>query len=234
MKIKFVFILSISMLLLESCANKNFLVAPTFTNVKKIASLQFGQSLNDVNQALGIYPYDVIALSEGDLICQYKYRIMERKIPISNRGEFHRFTEADSLSLSSELAQTYGKIFYTDWKDLYVSFKGGKLVSYTSTSGFERANYILLVEGTIKLLKDKPLQYSHFGVSNFSSNTQLYMGDKSKKNTQFYLDGNPNNGSSVLSDSSVLDLNKILFPLDKDGKFKSFGNATKNLFGKKK
>lgn len=234
MKIKFVFILSISMLILESCANKNFLVAPTFTNVKKISSLQLGQSLNDVNQVLGIYPYDVITLSEGDLICQYKYRIMERKIPLSNRGEFHRFTEADSLSLSSELAQTYGKVFYTDWKDLYVSFKGGKLVSYTSTSGFERANYILLVEGTIKLLKEKPLQYSHFGVSNFSSNTQLNMGDKAKKNTQFYLEGKPYNCSSALSDSSILDINKILFPLDKDGKFKSFGKTSKYIFGPKK
>lgn len=219
MKIKFVFILSISMLLLESCANKNFLVAPTFTNVKKIASLQLGQSLNEVNQALGIYPYDVIALSEGDLICQYKYRIMERKIPLSNRGEFHRFSEADSLSLSSELAQTYGKVFYTDWKDLYVSFQNGKLVSYTSTSGLERANYIMLVNGTIKLLKDKPLEYSHF-----------------TENNSYVLPwSNGENVKLPSSDGKDRDiLNRILFPLDKDGKFKSFGKTSKSILDTKK
>lgn len=220
MKIKFVFILSISMLILESCANKNFLIAPTFTNVKKISSLQLGQSLNEVNQVLGIYPYDVMTLSEGDLICQYKYRIMERKIPISNRNEFHRFTESDSLSLSSELAQTYGKVFYTDWKDLYVSFKGGKLVSYTSTSGLERANYIMLVNGTIKLLKEKPLEYSHFSENNMFGLNQLNLDSKGS-----------NNGFDS-KDRNIV--NQILFPLDKDGKFKAFGKTSKNFIGPKK
>jgi hypothetical protein len=220
MKIKFVFILSISMLILESCANKNFLIAPTFTNVKKISTLQLGQSLNEVNQVLGIYPYDVMTLSEGDLICQYKYRIMERKIPISNKNEFHRFSESDSLSLSSELAQTYGKVFYTDWKDLYVSFKGGKLVSYTSTSGLERANYIMLVNGTIKLLKEKPLEYSHFSENNMFGLNQLNLDSKGS-----------NNGFDS-KDRNIV--NQILFPLDKDGKFKAFGKTSKNFIGQKK
>ena len=208
------------MLILESCANKNFLIAPTFTNVKKISTLQLGQSLNEVNQVLGIYPYDVMTLSEGDLICQYKYRIMERKIPISNKNEFHRYSESDSLSLSSELAQTYGKVFYTDWKDLYVSFKGGKLVSYTSTSGLERANYIMLVNGTIKLLKEKPLEYSHFSENNMFGLNQLNLDSKGS-----------NNGFDS-KDRNIV--NQILFPLDKDGKFKAFGKTSKNFIGQKK
>jgi len=217
MKKKLVFVLLISVVLLEGCANKNFVVAPTFTNVKKISTLQMGQSLNEVNQSLGIYPFDVITLSEGDLICQYKYRIMERRIPMSNGGEFHRFTEADSMSLSSELAQTYGKVFYTDWKDLYVSFKGGKLVSYTTTSGLERANYILLVNGAIKLLKDKPLEFSHFTENNAM---------------QFFVDPKSSYGiGGDQKDRNIVD--KILFPLEKDGKFKTFGKSTTKFFGPK-
>ena len=55
-----------------------------------------------------------------------------------------------------------GAKFYTEWKKLYVFFKDGKLASFITSDGLKDANYLMLVNGSIKLLSENDLDFSHF------------------------------------------------------------------------
>ena len=102
---------------------------------------------------LNVEPYDIV--SGGDIfLCYYNYRLLERKIPIANSNKNRSINDLDSQSLNSELSQITGAKFYTEWKKLYVFFKDGKLASFITSDGLKDANYLMLVNGSIKLLSD--------------------------------------------------------------------------------
>ena len=201
--------LSVSIL---GCSKKTFVVAPPFTDVKKILNLHDGMSIDDVNKNLGIEPYDVLFLSGGGGVCYYNYRLKDRKINISNTNDFHDLSsESKDKNLSSEKAQTYGSTFYSEWKKLYCTFKEGKLTDFVSITGVEDANYLLLVNGSIKLLSTKPLEYSHF-----SKLTPNYINGEAKVTPE-------------TKDRDIID--GILFPLRNDGGFKKSNPPRKKKTG---
>ena len=152
---KYLYLLLIA-LVISSCTSRNFVVAPSFTNVQKISSLEKDQNLQEVNNLLNVEPYDIV--SGGDIfLCYYNYRLLERKIPIANSNKNRSINDLDSQSLNSELSQITGAKFYTEWKKLYVFFKDGKLASFITSDGLNDANYLMLVNGSIKLLSEKDL-----------------------------------------------------------------------------
>jgi hypothetical protein len=194
-------------LILFSCAQSKILVAPPFTDVDKISKLESGQSKGKVAELLGITPYDVLYLSDGNVVYFYNYRLLDRKLEVDNSREN---IEKKAKTLSSNESQTIGEPFYSQWKRLYVCFKNNALSHFITDSGLEDANYLELVNGTIKLLNSKSLE-----LNNFYEQSTLVIT-------------NPNNsGVSSITDNKSLNIQKLLFPLDKNGKFLNTDNPRK-------
>ena len=199
-------------LMISSCTSRNFVVAPSFTNVQKISSLEKDQNLQEVNNLLNVEPYDIV--SGGDIfLCYYNYRLLERKIPIANSNKNRSINDLDSQSLNSELSQMTGAKFYTEWTKLYVFFKDGKLASFITSDGLKDANYLMLVNGSIKLLSENDLDFSHFS-----------------KNSNINLSGQINQNSSNNLDKDRDIIENMLFPVqyNKEFEFSRENNKIKN------
>ena len=191
-------ILFLVIFLSSSCSQSKFIVAPPFTDVEKISKIELGQSKEQVNDILGISPYDVLYLNGGNQVCFYNYRLLDRRLTIDNSK--NNIENGPGTTLSSQQGQTSGVPFYSEWKRIYVNFKNGIVEHYTTDAGLEDANYIGLVNGTIKLLNSKSLELKNF------------YSDPSKSSTQT---------------NESLDIDKILFPLKLNGKFKSTDSPRK-------
>lgn len=195
------------------CNMSKFVVAPPFTDVEKIGKVEIGKAYDEVNQTLGIKPYDVLYLNDGNQLCYYNYRLLERKISVANS---RKKAARSSDNLSSQVAQTFGEPFYTEWKRLYINFIDGKVAYFTTDSKLKNANYIALVNGTIKLLNSTDLKLDHF----YSSSYNTVYGE---------------NGNIILSEDTQkenLDIEKILFPLKYNGSFKP--NKSNKFFKRNK
>ena len=203
---------------IQSCSRNTFVVAPPFTNVKKITQLTKGMTFAEVSTTLGIDPYDVVYTNETESLCYFNYRILDRKIPVLNSIDSQTESQIDSLNLSSDAAQVYGKKFYSEWKKLYVSFKDGKLINFISSTGLSEANYILLVNGQIKLLSKKDLEFSHFSKPNILTNGAASTGTGA-------------NATSTNKDYDAIE--NLLLPLNYDGTFKKNTESKKKFFTKK-
>lgn len=211
-KINFIVLFSLIGLVLSSCSQSKFIVAPPFTDVEKISKIEIGQTKEDVNKTLGISPYDILYLTDGDYMCYFNYRLVDRKINIDNSNKNRN--EGSGATLSSQEAQTKGEPFFTEWRRVYVNFTDGKVSHYTTDAGLEDANYIQLVNGTIKLLNKEDLKLANF--------------------YQYQNQGGGitiNNESTGDNSSETIDLDKILFQLKLNGKFKKTDSPRKNNKG---
>ena len=70
-KFNLIYTLIISGFLITSCSQSKFIVAPPFTDAEKISKIEKGQTKDDVNKILGITPYDVLYLKDGDYMFSY-------------------------------------------------------------------------------------------------------------------------------------------------------------------
>ena len=183
-----------------SCVQSKFIVAPPFTNVEKISNIETGQSKDDVNKELGIQPYDLLYLNNGDFLCYYNYRLVGRRVNIDNS---RKNQEKGSDHMSSNKAQTNGEPFYTEWRKVYINFKDGKVTHYTTDTGLRNSSYIQLVNGMIKLLNKEDLKLENFHERNNGSGVNI--------NTE---------GPSEACCTESIDIDKILFQLKRNGEFK--------------
>lgn len=200
-------------MLLGSCSNKGFLVAPEFTNIDKIIKLETGMTLEEVNTELRIRPFDAYNLDDNNLTLVYNYRLKERRIPVTNYGVYvNLYDDAVNKSVHSEDAQKNGTVFYTKWKRLFVHFKDGKCAGYITDSGREDANHLALINGSIRLLReDSKLKIIGEHVVPLDENGNFWSypkGEENSENSYFWL----NLGNGV---------NKI-FGIDKDKKKKGY------------
>ncbi len=142
---KFIMILLLSISLLVGCASRTGWIAPPYTNVDKILNVQPGMTLSEVNQTLGIDPFDVYYIyADGSFILVYNYRLKYRMMDESI---------IDKERITSEQAQTVGEPIYPDYSSrLYVKFKNNIVQSLITDVGKENAEYILLVENNVQLL----------------------------------------------------------------------------------
>lgn len=195
-------------MLFTGCSQSKFVVAPPFTNVDKISKIETGQSKEDINTTLGIKPFDILYLNDGNFMCYYNYRLEERRINIDNSSK-NRDT-GSGATLSSDEAQTAGEPFYTEWRRVYINFKDGKVTHYTTDAGLRGANYIQLVNGTIRLLNKQELKIENFYAQS------VYKSDI-----------NINSQSGQNHDVESIDVEKVLFQLKYNGKFMGMKNVTK-------
>jgi hypothetical protein len=52
--------------------------APRYTSVEKVFTLKVGMTKDEVNQALGITPYNISSISDSESVYLYKYRLTDR------------------------------------------------------------------------------------------------------------------------------------------------------------
>jgi hypothetical protein len=205
-KFNLIYTLILSGFLITSCSQSKFIVAPPFTDVEKISTIETGQSKDDVNKTLGIKPYDLLYLNEGDFLCYYNYRLVGRKVNIDN--SIKNRTKGSGATLSSNKAQTAGEPFYTEWRKVYINFKDGKVTHYTTDAGLRNSNYIQLVNGTIKLLNKEDIKLNNFYERSITPGINI----------------NAESSSEGCCTESI-DIDKILFQLKRNGEFKNVGDA---------
>jgi hypothetical protein len=138
-------------ILLGSCATISK-VAPPFTNVEKISKLKMGTTLSVVSSTLDIPPYNILSMQEdGSGIYAFNYRLKVRKtsVPEGKEGE---------NLLHSEQYNTAGEEKYEDEiKTVITVFKEGKLSAIHTTEGWEKAEYLMIVDNNLKLLTKQDL-----------------------------------------------------------------------------
>jgi len=205
-KFNLIYTLILSGFLITSCSQSKFIVAPPFTDVEKISTIETGQSKDDVNKTLGIKPYDLLYLNEGDFLCYYNYRLVGRKVNIDN--SIKNRTKGSGATLSSNKAQTTGEPFYTEWRKVYINFKDGKVTHFTTDAGLRNSNYIQLVNGTIKLLNKEDIKLNNFYERSITPGIKI----------------NAESSSEGCCTESI-DIDKILFQLKRNGEFKNVGDA---------
>jgi hypothetical protein len=217
----------LAVLLFQSCSRNNYIVAPPFTSVNKVFLLEKGENLKAVNEKLGLEPFDIVNGGGDVLLCYYNYRVLERRIAILNPNDRKDDADANDLNMSSEKGQLYGEDFYTEWKRLYVFFEKGKMASYITSDGLKDANYITLVNGTIKLLTDNDLNFSHFSkVSNGANVLPSQVPAVKQENNKKPVDQNLSTGSvSEEKDRDII--NNILFPVHHPIDFEKKNRAKK-------
>ena len=145
MKFKILTAVVFSAVFLASCAKY---IAPPFTSVDKIVKLKAGMTLNDVNTALNIEPYDVYFSEEdGSMVVTYNYRIKDRKMGMPTENK-----------IRSEVGQKEGDPWYkTEWELLYVFYKDGKMKSAISDNGRSDAEFLLITNNNIEFITKNQL-----------------------------------------------------------------------------
>lgn len=85
---------------------------PKFTHVEKVLDLKPGLTLTEVNNTLGLKPYDLISMdSTGARVLLYKYRLTDRRtVPLF-------------------LKDTNGKEISAKFADLYCSFNSENILT---------------------------------------------------------------------------------------------------------
>lgn len=139
-------------ILLGSCATISK-VAPPFTNVEKISKLKMGTTLSVVSSTLDIPPYNILSMQEdGSGIYAFNYRLKVRKASVPEG------TDGENL-LHSEQYNTAGEEKYEDEiKTVITVFKEGKLSGVHTTEGWDKAEYLMIVDNNLKLLTKQDLE----------------------------------------------------------------------------
>ena len=133
--------------ILASCS---VYISPPFTDVEKISKLETGMGQNKVSTVLGISPYDIFYMDETDgFVLSYNYRVANKRLKVEtlNQDEFQRKSR-------NQDSQTAGVIWYDkDYKVLYCLIKEGKLVSYLTSSGEQKADQVLTQLNRIEFIE---------------------------------------------------------------------------------
>ncbi len=108
-------------------------LAPQFTTIDRVITLQPGMTYDQVTQALGILPYDVyLGQEDGTTLYSWQYKHLERlEYP-------ERLATRDGMSSGRE------RLVKPSW--MYAIFIDGMLVSYTTDAGLDGAPAVLCAD----------------------------------------------------------------------------------------
>jgi hypothetical protein len=136
--------------LLYSCASPKY-IAPKYTSTSEILKIKGGMSIDEVSAATGLEPYDFYENSStGSLILVYKYRLKDRRRTITSEKQLH-----------NEEGQIKGDTWYqTDEKELYVTYKNGKVANFVTKNGRKHGEDLAVLDNNIrKIQKDQLNSY---------------------------------------------------------------------------
>lgn len=136
------------MAVVSSCS---YWIAPPYTNVEKIAKIKPGMSIEEVNNVLGISPYNIFHIQDdGGSVITYKYRLKKRRMTVPARMKKQMEVRA------SEEAQTLGSAWYdSEEYTIYVLFKDLKVKSLMSDEGISKSEFILLKDNNLRIITKK-------------------------------------------------------------------------------
>lgn len=145
------FLLALMPLLGISCMSEKFLVSPPFTTSDQIVNLRAGMTMDEVNNTLGIAPYEVLSNVEGEVWTSYHFRVKNYIVPVTsfaqgldNAGPNRKPTTVDDLS-----SQNMGNLQFGEWGTLFVHFSDGKFKSAISEKGKSMGNEVQIIEGSL-------------------------------------------------------------------------------------
>jgi len=139
---KFTNVAFLASLLAAGCSQTKFVVMPSFTDISHIERLKPGMSKSDVSSVLEVSPIDFYYLQDGVDVFVYDYRITEKRIPTTKRLPDTQDPQANHLD--GLAARSAGIPEYTEWRKLYVSYKGDKLASMISDAGKNDASSVVI------------------------------------------------------------------------------------------
>ena len=137
---------ALSILTLASCETTKW-VAPEFTSVNHILNVKSGMTMEDVNTALGISPYDVYTIREdGGSILVYNYVKQMRALNESPTRMMETRHSKEGL--------TRGEVWYDvgNPSRLYVYFLDGRMMSLITDVGRTDAKGLILTNNKINLI----------------------------------------------------------------------------------
>jgi len=147
----------LSAALLMGCSQQRFVVMPAFTDISHIESLKLGMSKSDVSSTLEVGPIDFYYLQDGVDVYVYNYRLTEKRVPITNSST--RVSDGSAVQndhIDGLAARKAGAPHYTEWRKLYVSFKGDKLSAMITDAGKDDANAVLLQLASVQAITNDP------------------------------------------------------------------------------
>jgi hypothetical protein len=143
--------------LLIGCSQQRFVVMPAFTDIQHIERLKQGMSKTEVASTLELSPIDFYYLQDGVDVYVYNYRLTEKRIQITNNTT--RVNEGSAVQndhIDGLAARSAGIPHYTEWRKLYVSFKGDKMSAMITDAGKDDANAVLLQLASVQALSNDP------------------------------------------------------------------------------
>lgn len=153
-----------------SCSNSKFVITPYFTDNEKIQNLEVNSSIQETNQMLGVQPNNVLFYQDDIMLCEYIYRIKDRRVNTLNNETFkkkysedQRQNENEDQSLNSDLAQNSGIDYLKlDYYKLYIYFKNNRLEKYITADGLENSLSFDYANRVYELLNRDSLKYEFF------------------------------------------------------------------------
>lgn len=132
-------------LVLSSCSRW---IAPPFTNVNNMLQVEKGMTAQQVDQVLGIKPYNMLHRNDSTAIFEYHYRLIDRDI--NNISNYKKF-------IHLEQSQTGGKNWYTKPSKFYILYENDKLSTLITENGLENSDYLLLKNNNLILVSQSDL-----------------------------------------------------------------------------
>ncbi len=197
--------------ILCSCGvmNNTKWTAPPYTNVEKIMSMKPGMTLEEVNQTLGIPPYNIFNIQDdGSMVLLYNYRVKNRRMDVPSDP----LTQTDVKN--SEAGQDQGQPYYESESNfLYVYFKDRKLKSVISETGIENSEFLMLINNNLKTLTKEDMnkltmkKVGNYYLVNTKDSTQMVVlnasyfqieKNKPKNESETFSKNEPKKGKKLL------------------------------------
>jgi hypothetical protein len=139
------FLLLLVPLILGSCTRW---IAPPYTSVDKMLSLEKGMNSNQVNATLGIKPYNILHKNESTAVLEFHYRLKDRDLNnIQNYNDF----------IHQEKSQVGGKNWFTKPSKFYILYEDDRLSTLITENGLENSDYLLLKNNNLMLVSQSDL-----------------------------------------------------------------------------
>jgi len=136
--------------LLSSCSK---VTEPYYTTIKKIYDVNYGDKLQEVNQTLGVKPYDFyFDVKKGSFVYVYKY--------------MHEYHTLHSPARSKE-ALTYGTSRFKEPSNVYMEFNqdSKELLGFYTDNGKEKTIDILKQENTLREVQKDYTNYEKLNIN---------------------------------------------------------------------
>jgi hypothetical protein len=145
MKQRFLFLFLFLPLIFGSCSRW---IAPPYTSVDKMLRLEKGMNPNQVNETLGIKPYNILHRNDSTAVLEFHYRLKDRDLNnITNYADF----------IHQEKSQVGGKNWFTKPSKFYLLYEGNTLSTLITENGLENSDYLLLKNNNLMLVSQSDL-----------------------------------------------------------------------------